>query len=297
MWWVTLRAGQTYRIALQRRPAARASRFSGRPGELESDRRASGYTTFTPGPDGGGRYVLEVMRTTADATKTVAYRLTVAAAEPGRRRGRARAAQTWRRSTAALAAGTASTSSTSTTSTSPIASDVRLRLGRRGGLPRSTLLTDTGARIASPPTDQIRRRLERGRYVVAVRGARSADEAATYTPLARRPRADEDDADAHRRPRSRRRVRRRSHDRDDPTPDAGWIGAADRPLRPAHRLAVPPHVPRARPRRHGHVDAARRPDAGGRVRRISGTLRFSPSRSGYMILLVATPLPGRGPTY
>ena len=84
IWWVTLRAGQMYRIALNSTGCPNLV-LSGKAGELETI-ECKGYTTFTPGPDGGGRYVLE-LRTTP-TTKTVAYHLAVAASDPGRRGGR-----------------------------------------------------------------------------------------------------------------------------------------------------------------------------------------------------------------
>ena len=75
IWWVTLSAGRSIG-SRSTRPAARAV-LSGKTGELDTI-DCKGYMTFTPGPDGGGRYVLE-LRTTP-TTQTVAYHLTVAAA-------------------------------------------------------------------------------------------------------------------------------------------------------------------------------------------------------------------------
>jgi hypothetical protein len=161
IWSARLKRGTTYRISFSSTPCASAT--------LRARTRAfhlacRSYLTFTPGRDGGGRYTIEIQAPTSAVPHR--YRLHVVAAakddvgvgielQPNSaRRGRL----------------------------SPRGVDVvdiyhfgverlsesRLRLaqppGRSYGL---VLLTDTGTRIAAG-SDALRRRLGRGRYVVAV---------------------------------------------------------------------------------------------------------------------------------
>ena len=123
-----------------------------------------GYTTFTPGPGGGGRYAVEVVA--PPDTRRDLYRLQVVAAGPDD-----------------LGVGielTAGTTRRGRLSPSGVdvvdlyhfdvvrASEARLRLVRGAGSSfELVLLTDSGNRLASGETS-VRRRLARGRYVIAV---------------------------------------------------------------------------------------------------------------------------------
>jgi hypothetical protein len=163
VWSVRLRRGTTYRIAFSSSPCARAT-LHARNRAVRLSCRA--HSTFTPGRDGGGRYVLEV-QASSTATRQ-RYRLHIAAAgaddvgigmelRPG-----------------AGARGSLSPSGVDVLDLYHFQverlSEVRLRLspaaGRSFGL---VVLTDSGARMASAGA-VFRRRLGRGRYVVAVQG-------------------------------------------------------------------------------------------------------------------------------
>jgi hypothetical protein len=164
VWSVRLRKGKTYRIAFSSSPCAQASirRGSGTLRRLA----CRGHTTFTPGPDGGGRYAVEVQATSAQRQS---YRLHVVAAgvddlgvglelTPGStRRGRLSPAgvdvvDVYHFDVERL-------------------SEVRIGLARAAGRSFSlVLLSDSGKRIAIDD-DEVRRQLNRGRYVVAVQSA------------------------------------------------------------------------------------------------------------------------------
>jgi hypothetical protein len=164
IWSVRLHRGTTYRISFSSSPCASASLR--RTTEALVRLGCRGYTTFTPGPDGGGRYVLEVRA--FENPHRQAYRLRVVAA-------------------AADDVGVGLEllpDSTVRGRLSPSGidvvdvyhfdvdrlSEVRLGLARGAGRPFSLLLfTDSGDRIAVDD-DRIRHRLNRGRYVVAVQG-------------------------------------------------------------------------------------------------------------------------------
>jgi hypothetical protein len=160
IWWVRLRRGTTYRIAFSSSPCARATlRARDRLVRLS----CRDHSTFTPGRDGGGRYIVEIQASSIPAGQR--YRLQIARASvddvgvgaelrPGGARG----------------------------SLSPRGVDVldlyhfdvgrlseaRLRLAQpSGGAFQLVVLTDTGARIGAVGAS-FRRRLGRGRYVVAV---------------------------------------------------------------------------------------------------------------------------------
>jgi hypothetical protein len=123
-----------------------------------------GYTTFTPGPGGGGRYAVEVVA--PPGTRRDLYRLQVVAAGPDD-----------------LGVGielTAGTTRRGRLSPSGVdvvdlyhfdvvrPSEARLRLVRGAGSSfELVLLTDSGNRLARGETS-VRRRLARGRYVIAV---------------------------------------------------------------------------------------------------------------------------------
>jgi hypothetical protein len=160
VWSVRLRSGKTYRIAFSSSPCAQA-RIRRGSGTLRRF-ACRGYTTFTPGPDGGGRYAVEVQATSAQRQR---YRLHVVAAgaddlgvgvelTPGStRRGR-------------LSPGGVDVVDLYHFDVERL-SEVRLGLALGGGSFSLALLTDTGARLATGGT-ALRRRLDRGRYVVAV---------------------------------------------------------------------------------------------------------------------------------
>jgi hypothetical protein len=160
VWSVRLRSGKTYRIAFSSSPCARASIRRGS-GTLRRF-ACRGYTTFTPGPDGGGRYSVEVQATSAQRQR---YRLHVVAAgaddlgvglelTPGsNRRGR-------------LSPGGVDVVDLYHFDVERL-SEARLGLALGRGSFSLILLTDTGRRLATGAT-ALRRRLDRGRYVVAV---------------------------------------------------------------------------------------------------------------------------------
>ena len=78
VWWTTFVPGTTYRIAFSSEGCA-ALTIRGK-GDVLRSFKCGGYTTFTPGPKAGGRYVFEV---TAQAQPgTTPYRLTVRPAGP-----------------------------------------------------------------------------------------------------------------------------------------------------------------------------------------------------------------------
>jgi hypothetical protein len=167
---VRFRAGVTYRIAFRsgepcpslslfRRGGARAQGFS----SID----CAGYRTFTPGPDGGGRYVLAV-DAAPDATSQP-YRLQVAAAgQDDIGVGSELANHTTRRGS--LDPGGVDIVDLYHFDILRL-SDVRVTLaGAPFGL---LLLTDTGSRIATGAN--VVRRLGPGRYVVAVQAAPGAD--------------------------------------------------------------------------------------------------------------------------
>jgi len=280
MWWVNLTAGQTYRIALNA-TGCPVLLFTGKKGVLRGI-GCQGYATFTPGPDGGGRYTLE-LRTTP-STKTVTYHLVVTAA------GVDDVGVGLELANLATIHGTLEPRRVDLVDVYHFdvgdRSDVRLRLANTAGY-QMTLLTDQGARLQTLG-DQIRRELNRGRYVVAVR-SEIGKEAARYslslvvraltgttltasaTEIAPRSAVTFTVAAA-------------------PSVDAGWIEVQIDRFDPLtgwqfnrmYRVQAP----------GGRVTWT--PPAPGRWRaRASylGTLRFSPSRTGYVYVLVATPLP------
>nr|MBA2297881.1 hypothetical protein [Actinomycetota bacterium] len=161
VWRVSMKSGVTYRIGFSSSSSCptvslQARRQLGRRLAMLSCR---GYTTFTPGPDGAGQYVLEVVAGGEAATQ--GYRLLFAPATADdlgvgielRNRVNARG------------------------SLDPARLDVRdlyhfdverrgdVRLGVTNGL-RFELLRDDGRRLGSHRS--VRRSLEPGRYVVAV---------------------------------------------------------------------------------------------------------------------------------
>jgi hypothetical protein len=162
VWRVTMAGGTTYRLGLTSTGCASVRLRSRRTLTPVGGLSCNGYTTFTPGPDGGGAYVLEVVA--GGAASRQAYRLLFAPAAPDD-----------------LGVGV----------------ELRNRTTRRGGLDPSRLdvrdvyhfdveqtadvqlvvgggttfqlLRDDGTRLGSH--ERLRRKLGPGRYVVAVSAA------------------------------------------------------------------------------------------------------------------------------
>jgi hypothetical protein len=161
IWSVRLRRGKTYRIAFSSAPCARVS--IRRSTKTLKHFTCRGYTTFTPGPGGGGRYAVEVE---AMAAQRQSYRLRVVAAEADDLGvGVELVAGSTRR-------GTLSPNGVDIVDLYHFnvgrLSEVRLGLARSAGRSFSLLLlTDTGKRLATGENG-VRRRLDRGRYVVAI---------------------------------------------------------------------------------------------------------------------------------
>jgi hypothetical protein len=154
-----------------------------------------------------------------------------------------------------------------------------------------TLLTDTGSKIQSS-TREIRRQLDRGRYVVAVHAQVGAPGAPYTLSLVVRALTSTTLTASQTETLPRTAVTLTAST---PVADNGWIEVQVDRFDPLtgwqfyrlYRVRAP----------GGTVTWV--PPAQGRWRaRASylGTLRFSPSRSGYVHLLVATPLPGTSPT-
>jgi hypothetical protein len=162
IWSVRMAQGRTYRIAFSSAPCALARLRRGN-STLRSF-GCRGYTTFTPGTTGGGPYAIEVVA--PPGTRREIYRLQVVAAQaddlgvgveltPG-----------------SVHRGRLSPSGVDVVDLYHFAvvrpSEARMRLVQRGGSSfELVLLTDSGNRLASGGTT-LRRRLPRGRYVVAV---------------------------------------------------------------------------------------------------------------------------------
>jgi hypothetical protein len=161
IWSVRLRRGTTYRIAFSSSSCAHVS--VRRANSTLRRFACRGYTTFTPGPDGGGRYAVEVQ---ASAPRRQSYRLhVVAAGADDLGVGLELTAGSFRRGR--LSPGGVDVVDLYHFDVSRL-SEVRLGLARGAGRSFSLiLLTDAGARLAAGDT-AVRRRLGRGRYVVAV---------------------------------------------------------------------------------------------------------------------------------
>ena len=162
VWSVRLRRGTTYRIAFSSSPCARATLYA-RKRAVRLSCRA--HSTFTPGRDGGGRYFVEVQAPPGSAHQR--YRLQIARADAddigvgmelrprSARRG-------------ALSPSGVDILDLYHFDVSRL-SEVRLRLSQSGSF-GLIVLTDTGSRMATSG-GSFRRRLGRGRYVVAVQAA------------------------------------------------------------------------------------------------------------------------------
>ena len=167
MWWVAMTPGTPYRIAFSSKGCASVHVQSLRnPDEDLGGVRCSGYTTFTPGPDGGGRYTFEVVA--PRSTATASYRLQVAPALADDIGVGVELANL------ARARGTLSPSGVDVVDVYHFdvakTSDVRLRLTQPAGHSfHLALLTDDGRRVSYGDA-KIDRRLDVGRYVVGVTG-------------------------------------------------------------------------------------------------------------------------------
>lgn len=159
VWRVSMQPGTTYRIGFTSDCATLVLRPRRLVSSMLASIRCGGYRTFTPGPDGGGEYVLEVLA--GGEPQATSYRLLFAPAAPDdlgvgvelRNRAPIRS------------------------SIDPGRLDVRdlyhfdldrrsdVRLGVTGGL-SFALLRDDGTRLGGYTT--MRRALDPGRYVVAV---------------------------------------------------------------------------------------------------------------------------------
>jgi hypothetical protein len=162
IWSVRLGQGKTYRISFSSAPCARARLRRGSSTLRSFDCR--GYTNFTPGPGGGGRYAVEVE----------------APPNPGRQQYRLQVVAAGADDLGVgieLQAGSARRGRLSPSGVDVVdlyhfdvvqPSEARLSLVRGGGSSfELVLLKDSGRRLAGGGTG-VRRRLGRGRYVVAV---------------------------------------------------------------------------------------------------------------------------------
>jgi hypothetical protein len=167
IWWKTLTPGTTYRIAFSSRGCAEVSvRSLKRPTDRLGYLECSGYTTFTPGPDGGGRYTFEVVAPRTTESQPYKLQISPAGADDlgvgsglpnlGRVSGRLDP----------LGVDVTDVYHFDVDRTA----DVRLDLTQSGASQFSlVLVTDSGAHVTSGET-RIHRNLQPGRYVVAVRG-------------------------------------------------------------------------------------------------------------------------------
>jgi hypothetical protein len=281
VWSIRLRRGTTYRIAFSSSPCARAT-MRARDRVVRLTCRA--HSAFTPGRDGGGRYVIEV-----EASPTAArqrYRLQIAKA-----------------STDDVGVGAELRVGGARGSLSPSGVDVldlyhfdvqrlseaRLRLAQPSGRTfRLVVLTDSGTRMGAGAAS-FRRHLGRGRYVVAVEGPvgsrggryrvslRLRDVTSTSVIVSGRSSAEISPGASVAlsclvSPSAGGRVELQI-DRFDPL--TGWH---------FHRLV----------RTWAGASVSWRPPAAGRWRvraRFRGSSRSAPSRSGYAHILVARPIP------
>jgi hypothetical protein len=162
IWSARLRRGTTYRIAFSSTPCATAT-LRARTRTFRLGCRA--YLAFTPGRDGGGRYTIEIGA--GEGGKPHRYRLRIVpAASDDVGVGIPLQANSVRR-------GRLSPNGVDIVDVYHFAverlSETRLRLAQpRGRSYTLVLVSDTGGRIASGSS--VRRRLGRGRYVVAVQG-------------------------------------------------------------------------------------------------------------------------------
>jgi hypothetical protein len=162
--WTHFTAGTTYRIAFT---SACAHLTVEGPYQVLKSIGCNGFTTFTPGPDGAGRYVFEVAA--PHHTGTVHYHLVVLKAGPDDM-GLGRLAQnlhTVRGSLTPSSGDVVDLFHFTVPGKEP--SDVRLRLGTKPGAGIEMQLLDEDGYELGTSNHQIRENLDPGRYVFAVR--------------------------------------------------------------------------------------------------------------------------------
>ena len=157
VWWVAMQPGSTYRVAMSSRPCVPMP--PRQRGLTLRSMSCGGYTTFTPGPDGGGRYVVELVA--PPGAGAASYRLQFAKAGPDDI-GVGPEVKNLATSRGALAPAGVDVVDVFHFDVAE-RSDVRLRLGGASGY-SLVLRRDSGSRLAGSG-DQIRRQLDRGRYV------------------------------------------------------------------------------------------------------------------------------------
>lgn len=81
VWRVTMAPGTTYRIGFSSQPCARVVLRARRNPSVLATLDCRGYTTFTPGPDGAGAYVLEVVAGAQPSTQSYRLRFAPAGAD------------------------------------------------------------------------------------------------------------------------------------------------------------------------------------------------------------------------
>ena len=280
LWWVAMSSGSTYRISFSSNPCVPMT--VRHKGKTVGSMSCGGYTTFTPGPDGGGHYLVEVVAPAG--TGSASYRLRVVRAGTD---DIGVGAPIENLATVHGALAPASVDVVDIYHFDVVErSDVRLRLG--GNTPFAlVLLTDSGNRI-STGSSQIRRQLERGRYVVAVRAEIGAPAAGYTLGLVVRHITTTTLKASTLEPAPGTAVQLAIATA--PSPGAGTVKVQVDRFDPLSGW----HFYRMMNVSAGVGSIAWTPPALGRWRvRASfvGTLMFSPSRSGYVSLLVAAPLP------
>jgi hypothetical protein len=162
LWHVDLRPGATVKIRVASSTCPRV-RFRRPRGATLLDLDCNEVYAFTPGADGGGRYVLDVRPTAALRSQSYRLRVTPAGADD---LGIGRELPNARKTSGALSQDALDVVDLYHFDVER-PSDVRLVLDRSAGT-TLTLLRDSGYRIGTGSL--VRRTLGPGRYVVAVRG-------------------------------------------------------------------------------------------------------------------------------
>ena len=280
VWWTPMQPGSTYRIALSSKPCV--SMTLGQKGKTLRTLSCSGYTTFTPGPDGGGKYIVELGAPSGAGSAGYVLRVAAAGVDDV---GVGAEIENLSRVHGSLAPAGVDVVDVFHFDVAE-RSDVRLLL-KGGGSASIILLTDSGSRIASSE-GQISRQLDRGRYVVAVRGViGAAPSHYTLGLVVRRLTSTTLTASATEvsprttvsftaviTPRPDTGRVKLQIDRFDPLGGWQFYKVIDMAAGSSTMSWTPPALGRWRARAT-----------------FTGTLTFSPSRSGYALLLVAEPLP------
>jgi hypothetical protein len=283
VWWTAMRAGRTYRIGFRSKPCTRldVSGPFGHLGTLSCNR----YTTFTPGPDGGGRYVFEILAPPRLGVSAYSLRLAPAGADDVGVGSELQNLGTVRGTLAPAALDAVDLYHFDAAQRS----DVRLRLAKaRDRQFYVQLLTDAG-KVLTSSTEEINRRVDRGRYVVAVAGAQMAKPGRYALSLAVR---------------QLTKTELQAPDEEELLPGSPLtLTLTTTPALQAGRVEI--QIDRFDPltgwqfNRKLRVPASRRtvtwtPPAAGRWRaraEFLGTMLASPSRSPYVHVIVARPLP------